>query len=160
MLERLFNPLLIHYWSTSHALWITKPLCRKERHDDDSPRLLCFNHTRLLLCLWGGSTNSIEIWDVGFEHQLQVGSGVHVEVTEKEIGTGSYYWGKSPTKGSLFNKWVNINMSLLSVKSWEKKVTRKLKENIPNLVYYLILGLSSPDYGILKERGWACYVNT
>jgi len=27
-----------------------------------------------------------------------------VEVTEKEIGTGSYYWGKSPTKGSLFNK--------------------------------------------------------
>ena len=50
---------------------------------------------------WNPSEISINI---GFEHQMQVGSGVHVEVTEKEVGSGTYYWGKSPSKSSLFNK--------------------------------------------------------
>ena len=35
---------------------------------------------------------------------LQTGSGVHVDVTDKEVNSGDYYWGKSTAIDSVLNK--------------------------------------------------------
>jgi hypothetical protein len=34
----------------------------------------------------------------------QVGSGVHVELHDKELGQGDYYWGRSSAEGSVLNR--------------------------------------------------------
>ena len=36
---------------------------------------------------------------------MQTGSGVHVDVTDKEVNSGDYYWGKSAALDSLLNKY-------------------------------------------------------
>jgi len=36
--------------------------------------------------------------------QFGTGTGVYVEVTDKEVAAGNYYWGKSKAKDSLLNK--------------------------------------------------------
>ena len=35
---------------------------------------------------------------------IQTGSGVHVDVTDKEVNSGDYYWGKSTAIDSVLNK--------------------------------------------------------
>ena len=37
---------------------------------------------------------------------IQTGSGVHVDVTDKEGNSGDYYWGKSAALDSLLNKYL------------------------------------------------------
>ena len=41
-----------------------------------------------------------------FTQNSQTGSGVHVDVTDKEVNTGDYYWGKSAALDSVLNKYV------------------------------------------------------
>ena len=40
-----------------------------------------------------------------FDMMIQTGSGVHVDVTDKEVNSGDYYWGKSAALDSLLNKY-------------------------------------------------------
>ena len=35
---------------------------------------------------------------------IQVGSGVHTLITDKEVNDGNYYWGRSAIKDSLLNQ--------------------------------------------------------